>query len=131
MNCLRRNLVAHPFHLIGRTTHRLALMAAAGCSAIAAGQAPDPVAAGDDEAATVLAGELPAAADAPRIFGVEEAPEIDGVLEEIWKDGTLLADDHDVEILKLERVGLVALVGVENAVCCRAHWSKCLRKIHG
>ena len=60
--------------------------------AVASPQSVDPVAEGDDEAATILDGEVPQTTSAPRVFGVTEAPEIDGVLEEIWKDGTLLAD---------------------------------------
>ncbi|MCP4939646.1 MAG: carbohydrate binding family 9 domain-containing protein, partial [Phycisphaeraceae bacterium] len=70
----------------------IASIAAAGGATVAVGQIADPVAAGDDEAATILADALPAASGAPRIFGVDEAPEIDGVLEEIWQDGTLLED---------------------------------------
>ena len=38
----------------------------------------DPVAEGDDEAATILDGEVPQTTSAPRVFGVTEAPEIDG-----------------------------------------------------
>ena len=60
--------------------------------AVASPQSVDPVAEGDDEAATILDGEGLQTMSAPRVFGVTEAPEIDGVLEEIWKDGTLLAD---------------------------------------
>ncbi|MHC4247437.1 MAG: carbohydrate binding family 9 domain-containing protein, partial [Planctomycetota bacterium] len=87
-----RPIDSQPATRLGWSCRSLAMIAATCCTSVFGGQVDDPVAAGDDEAATVLAGELPAASDAPRIFGVEEAPEIDGILEEIWQDGTLLED---------------------------------------
>ena len=50
-------------------------MAAACCMSVVGAQVDDSVAAGDDEAATVLSGELPAAADAVAVFPVPRVVE--------------------------------------------------------